>query len=1144
MPAKPVTITGSLANDAAQIGVGLIGFSKLTKAWQALGTGAKIVKGMAVGAMADATVFEGNEERLSNLLEKYPTVAQPVFQFLAARPDDHEALGRFKNALEGMGIGLAMEGILYGVRVAKAYRAGDKEGAMRVLEELDEASEKARAKPSSGVPQVDARFDKNGEIKRPTAPKQDDIQGDLFGKKHEQRVDGPDVSPQPWGKPSDEPTKIVETPKGEAHAVDADGQYVMDVGEMPIKDVSAEAQAVSARAPQELKLVSLDEAQVKKVIDERNWQDHLVQGNKVGQGALWDDNPLHGINLRNIQNAGQLEAELRTVAKMYGDKITTMQGGDARGVRSWEAVNHNAEILADEVGTDVVSLLQHMQITHKNVFHMDASMRLYRDALSSTGQKVRELADAVANKETLPQGYASRAELIADFGRAFEMQASVQGLVKGIQTNIARAQGAMRMTARPRDQFLTDDMLKAFPQGEEAIERVARAVIAAGDDPKALAKITRPGFVARLTNAASEFFINSVMSSPKSWVVNTVSSAANAAWLSAERMVAGSLRAHSAQGRAEFHEGALQFASIGPALIDSLKLAQRAFKENRTVLDPVNAAREHGDAISAKMFDMDGTPGKFMDAFGHATRIPSRMMMTSDEFVKQVVYRSHVRARAMREAADAGLKNDPGMFAAYVADKVESAFDTLTGRGINEEALEMARKATFSNSLEAATWSGGRTFGQSLQQMTANHPALRLVLPFVRTPTNIARWFWDRTPILNATRYENFKALRGDYGASGRAEVVSRSMTGAALLGTATWLAASGKITGDGPVDKEQRKALTDAGWQPNSVWVSGGDGKDYPISFARLDPFSTFFSLVANFHEIGGHLRDGTELDKVALAMMTSVGKLAQNKTYLQGLTNTIQALAEPGKRGERFVGSLTSSFVPSIAKDFADRDGALNEVRTILDHFKARLPGFNETLDPTRNIYGEKVLRPAGIGPDFMSPFLAGVQGVAWGSQKPVSIGWQKEVQKDFRQEVARQSYLTNGGLSQQPTQIEGVDLTNFRAKDGFTAAHRLQQLVGEVRKGGKTITEALKAKVESDYYQTRLQDGQGPYDGSRLMHLQRIIGRYRDKAEKALFKEMPEVEAAVKMARYNQNVLKRAKPSGAQVPNLDEISAGAQD
>ena len=60
---------------------------------------------MAVGAAADFVAFDAQEHRLSNLIQQFPDLQNPVSEYLAASPDDTEALGRAKNAIEGLILG-------------------------------------------------------------------------------------------------------------------------------------------------------------------------------------------------------------------------------------------------------------------------------------------------------------------------------------------------------------------------------------------------------------------------------------------------------------------------------------------------------------------------------------------------------------------------------------------------------------------------------------------------------------------------------------------------------------------------------------------------------------------------------------------------------------------------------------------------------------------------------------------------------------------------------------------------------------------------------------------------------------------------------------------------------------------------------
>lgn len=117
-PKDPESTTGGLVRGVSQF---LTGFLPALKATKAIGITGRITSAMAAGAVTDAIVFDPQEERLSNLIEGTP-LANPVTEFLAASEDDSDALGRFKSAVEGLGLGGLAEGVITAIKVMRQAR--------------------------------------------------------------------------------------------------------------------------------------------------------------------------------------------------------------------------------------------------------------------------------------------------------------------------------------------------------------------------------------------------------------------------------------------------------------------------------------------------------------------------------------------------------------------------------------------------------------------------------------------------------------------------------------------------------------------------------------------------------------------------------------------------------------------------------------------------------------------------------------------------------------------------------------------------------------------------------------------------------------------------------------------------------------
>lgn len=112
------TVTGDVVEGISQFATGMLmtrgaGFNANTTA---------ALAGQAV--VAENLAFNPYEDRLSNLVESYPSLQNPVTEFLAANPEDSEAEARFKMSLEALGLEAAGAAIFAGVRAYRNYSKG------------------------------------------------------------------------------------------------------------------------------------------------------------------------------------------------------------------------------------------------------------------------------------------------------------------------------------------------------------------------------------------------------------------------------------------------------------------------------------------------------------------------------------------------------------------------------------------------------------------------------------------------------------------------------------------------------------------------------------------------------------------------------------------------------------------------------------------------------------------------------------------------------------------------------------------------------------------------------------------------------------------------------------------------------------
>lgn len=135
---KSETMVGGFVEGTTQFLTGFIPVAgqlgKISKANKALNAFSKarpvtsqVTKAATAGAVSDFLSFQAQEERLSNLINEFPQLANPVTEYLAADKDDGEIEGRFKNVIEGLFLEAGMVGVGTAfTQTVKAIKKGKK----------------------------------------------------------------------------------------------------------------------------------------------------------------------------------------------------------------------------------------------------------------------------------------------------------------------------------------------------------------------------------------------------------------------------------------------------------------------------------------------------------------------------------------------------------------------------------------------------------------------------------------------------------------------------------------------------------------------------------------------------------------------------------------------------------------------------------------------------------------------------------------------------------------------------------------------------------------------------------------------------------------------------------------------------------
>jgi hypothetical protein len=122
---KPETLAGNMTEGVSRFVTGFAGPAKFLKGAGLSGSLIKTsLRGFGAGAVADLTVFDPTEGRLSDMLVEFdsPLLNNAVTQYLATDESDSEMEGRLKNVLEGMALGGITESVFYGIKGWKKIR--------------------------------------------------------------------------------------------------------------------------------------------------------------------------------------------------------------------------------------------------------------------------------------------------------------------------------------------------------------------------------------------------------------------------------------------------------------------------------------------------------------------------------------------------------------------------------------------------------------------------------------------------------------------------------------------------------------------------------------------------------------------------------------------------------------------------------------------------------------------------------------------------------------------------------------------------------------------------------------------------------------------------------------------------------------
>jgi len=640
-------------------------------------------------------------------------------------------------------------------------------------------------------------------------------------------------------------------------------------------------------------------------------------------------NKLKDFNINKFETRADILKFIDEISVQFKSSIDKQK----RGVQTNEATKEMAQLL---------------QVNSKDLKESLLKIKPGQTLNAETILAARELLLAAMNKmdELAVAAKSGGVDDLMNFRQHMALTSELQKIIKGVQTETGRALQQFKIpvrdkgfTARNLDDLNRDQLIMDLG-GDEAIRNLAKTYLKANTS-KARATLTdKAGLITKTQEALAEIFINAILSNPMTHVRNTAGNWITQGIMMQERKIAGKFFSDMSQtgGVSEFEAIAKSYgrsqaasemwAAIGRELAQGkMPTIKNQFSGSKVEMRPGKATAEH---LGMK----EGGMATGVDILGRILtldRIPTKMLSVSDNYFKNLEYRSEIYALAYRETIElvqSGAVSKANA-AEYLANRVVNPPEAHVKR-----AMEVTLESTFQTKL--GTRGDVLDLGKGLQRLKSSSGWFTFIsnyyLPFIQTPANVVGMTMERTPGLNFALTSYRKDISGDNGLAAQQLAKSKMATGSLFYLTVMGM-TFGKpfgvgTTGTSPeigmefknkYNKSDMKKLL--GIQSGTINIPYGD-ETIQINLTGNDPIAMAFrqaSDLASIAQYGFQNNDqAQDYLNMVLALTLSVGENIGSSTFMAGIGKAVNDYQNYKQQGfvkglEKQTKSMVSAFVPT---------------------------------------------------------------------------------------------------------------------------------------------------------------------------------------------------------------------------------------
>ncbi len=668
---------------------------------------------------------------------------------------------------------------------------------------------------------------------------------------------------------------------------------------------------------------------------------------------------------------------------------------------------------------------------------------------------------------------------------------------------------------------------------------------------------------------AQNWFVNSLLSGPRTMMKNGIGNAVTQALLQVELGVGGAIR-----GNEHIVRHAMKEFFTLESMREGMDFFLRAYKLDEQLLDVGRSPLENTMKTERPQYFTNASPEQTMKTafnwFGdNVVNIPTKLLMSMDEVFKQSLFRQNTKLELTLKAIKLGIKN-PDEISEYVADGLDQILvngeRAFSNTGIikfaqetvaKEEAalLEAGGKALLPSErgqkleaiIKAETESRGKALGsieegglgfESLGELEAmaergleqarygtftndagkaaelagaivkTVPLLKLIFPFVRTPINLLKFSFDRA---------SFGSM--EIGRQVLGNMPEMPMLRSIQQDFKRQLSSRNEIEKARAVGKLATSAMINATLlymiASNREYITSGGPKNYNQTKTLEQTGWQRYAF-----RFGDKYASYSGLDPIGTQIGLLADMVEQMDEYGDGINQTAM---------ESMFAAVTISMTRNITdKSYlaglqllsdavSDPDSKMEKlVNNIAGGF---VPNFlyqgqsvvgDTTLREVRNL-GDAFLKKLPNGNDKLDPKrnLLGEPIIA--EQIPfVGPFNPSRISTRKGDSVFEELAQLDHGFTMPRTKLAKlIDLLDYSNDKGQTAYDRQLELLGNIKIKGKSLRQELERVIKNQRYQKLSTFSEGGVKSPRVAVINRVLSRYRTAAFGQMLEEFPELQ-----------------------------------